>query len=594
MKRSFAFRKVAVAAIALTLGSLSQPQESMAQTINIGPNQYAFRYTLDNDYGLFFNSASQRYEFRNGSANSIFGFDANTGAMTTNLEFASGSDLRVGLNRYAFRSSVAPNEGLYVTSAQLQFRNAAATPIFAINTADGKFDSDIEFLVGKNLRVAAGNYAIRSATSPNAGLYFGAIDYELRNAAGNPVFRVSSVNGNTVANGSISASGGNSGQWNSAFGWGNHATMGYISSESDPKISGALATSAVPRWNGTQLAASAVTSSLNNATITGLPSSLMFAGTPSLFLLNLENPGGATSLQTNESRISFSKANVQVAQLGTAVNDFVIRMGTSEQFRMNPDGRTGFGTAPQASSTITANKSSNSFSGGAVHGTVSFSGSTDVVGVRGTSVGSPGYGYGAYGTGGYMGVRGEAEATTYTGSAYGVYGRATGTAGIRIGVYGNATGGTTNWASYFVGNSYVSGDMRIGSLSGATGYKLSVNGKIICTEARVQAVANWPDYVFADDYALMSLEELEKFLATEKHLPGIPSADELIEAEGFDLGDMHKMTIEKVEELTLYIIAQNKRLLVQDELREKQDATLAKQQEEIEALKVMILNLVKN
>jgi|GEM_PF-1440978 len=590
MKRSFAFRKVAVAAIALTLGSLSQPQESMAQTINIGPNQYAFRYTLDNDYGLFFNSTSQQYEFRNGSANSIFGFDANTGAMTTNLEFASGSDLRVGPNRYAFRSSVAPNVGLYATNTQLQFRNAAAAPIFAINIADGKFDSDIEFLAGKNLKVAAGNYAIRSATSPNAGLYFGAIDYELRNAAGNPVFRVSSVNGNTVANGSISASGGNSGQWNSAFGWGNHASAGYISSETDPQV-GALSLSAVPRWNGTQLVNSALSASDVGVDINSSSATPVFA-------FNATNASG-------NPLMSFRKAGLQTAWIQSFGTEFfvsnqqngnlVFRTNNLNRMTINGDGKIGVNAAPSTDSQIYAVKPEAGFSGAAIEGMVTYAGTSDVTAVRGFSVTAPGYGYGVRGTGGYRGVYGLGEGGDYAGSVYGVQGATSGTGvGTRIGVFGSATGGATNWASYFVGNSYVSGDMRIGTTDGATGYKLSVNGKIICTEARVQAIANWPDYVFEENYALMSLEDLETFLATEKHLPGIPSADELIEAEGFDLGDMHKMTIEKVEELTLYIIAQNKRLLVQDELREKQDATLEKQQEEIDALKAMIHNLVKN
>lgn len=88
----------------------------------------------------------------------------------------------------------------------------------------------------------------------------------------------------------------------------------------------------------------------------------------------------------------------------------------------------------------------------------------------------------------------------------------------------------------------------------ATGYLLSVNGKVICTEAKVQLSASWPDYVFAKDYHLMPLEELEKTIRQNQHLPNIPSSKEVTAANGIELGDMNRRLLEKVEELTLYII----------------------------------------
>ncbi len=590
MKRSFAFRKAAIAAIALTLGVMSQPQESIAQTINIGPNQYAFRYTTNPNYGLYFNATNVRYEFRNGAAAPIFAFNADNGLMNTNIEFAAGSDLRVGPNRYAFRSSVAPNIGLFATNTRIQFLNAAATPIFSIDINDGRFDTDLEFLPGRNFRVAAGNYAIRSATAPNAGIYFGNVDYEFRNAAGAPIFRVNSANGNTIASGTIAATGGNSTQWNSAFGWGNHATAGYINSESDPKI-GALGVGDVPRWSGSQLTPSILSTTTADVQINS------GASTPVLSF--------NSTLASGNPLLSFRKAGVQTAWIQSFGTDFYLAnqqngslfLRTNNQTRMsiNGDGQIGVNATPSATSSFYAVKSVAGFDGAAVEGMVTYSGTSDVTAVRGYSVTAPGYGYGVRGTGGYRGVYGFGEGGDYTGTVYGVQGATSGTGvGTRVGVYGSASGGATNWASYFVGNSYVSGDMRVGTINGATGYKLSVNGRIICTEARVQAVANWPDYVFDESYELMSLEDLEKFLAVEKHLPGIPSANEILEAEGFDLGEMHKMTLEKVEELTLYIIAQNKRLEAQDALRANQEAAMAKQQEEIDALKAMIHNLVKN
>ena len=64
---------------------------------------------------------------------------------------------------------------------------------------------------------------------------------------------------------------------------------------------------------------------------------------------------------------------------------------------------------------------------------------------------------------------------------------------------------------------------------------------------------SWPDYVFEDNYKLMPLDELEKQIRKLKHLPNIPSAAD-IEKKGIELGDMTRRLMEKVEELTLYII----------------------------------------
>ena len=95
----------------------------------------------------------------------------------------------------------------------------------------------------------------------------------------------------------------------------------------------------------------------------------------------------------------------------------------------------------------------------------------------------------------------------------------------------------------------------------ATGYQLSVAGKIIAEEVRVELRALWPDYVFGKNYKLMPLDELEKSIKKNKHLPNIPSAAE-VEKEGISLGDMNKRLMEKVEELTLYIIDINKKNMV--------------------------------
>ena len=99
----------------------------------------------------------------------------------------------------------------------------------------------------------------------------------------------------------------------------------------------------------------------------------------------------------------------------------------------------------------------------------------------------------------------------------------------------------------------VGGNVMIGTGSPATGYQLSVNGKVICTEAKVQLNSAWPDYVFASSYQKPTLYEVEDYINKHKHLPNIPSAAE-VEKDGLLLGDMQKRMMEKVEELTLYLI----------------------------------------
>lgn len=106
------------------------------------------------------------------------------------------------------------------------------------------------------------------------------------------------------------------------------------------------------------------------------------------------------------------------------------------------------------------------------------------------------------------------------------------------------------------GNSIFLDNIGIGTINPTD--KLSVNGRIRAKEVRVET-ANWPDYVFEDGYSLQDLNELESYIKSHKHLPGIPTAA-LIESDGVDLGEMNRKLLEKVEELTLYVIDLNKQL----------------------------------
>lgn len=110
------------------------------------------------------------------------------------------------------------------------------------------------------------------------------------------------------------------------------------------------------------------------------------------------------------------------------------------------------------------------------------------------------------------------------------------------------------------------GNVGIGILNIPAGYKLAVDGKIIAEELKVQLSGDWPDYVFQSDYQLASLEEVEAHIQTNGHLPNIPSATE-VEENGIAVGDMQRRMMEKIEELTLHLIEQNKQIKsLQEEL----------------------------
>jgi hypothetical protein len=115
------------------------------------------------------------------------------------------------------------------------------------------------------------------------------------------------------------------------------------------------------------------------------------------------------------------------------------------------------------------------------------------------------------------------------------------------------------------------------------GYFLAVKGKVICEELVVKLRANWPDYVFNSDYKLKDLAELESYITHNKHLPNIPSAQEVAD-KGFETGEIIKLQMEKIEELSLYLIQQNKLIAEQQKQIEKQATKALEQEKRLQAL----------
>jgi hypothetical protein len=106
-------------------------------------------------------------------------------------------------------------------------------------------------------------------------------------------------------------------------------------------------------------------------------------------------------------------------------------------------------------------------------------------------------------------------------------------------------------------------------------YRLYVERGIMTERIRVAVpgTGQWSDFVFADDYQLMPLAEVEEYIKENKHLPEIPSAEQVVK-EGIDLGAMDAKLLQKIEELTLHMIEQNKKI----ELQQKEIELLKKQQ----------------
>ncbi|AEA43888.1 hypothetical protein [Fluviicola taffensis] len=107
--------------------------------------------------------------------------------------------------------------------------------------------------------------------------------------------------------------------------------------------------------------------------------------------------------------------------------------------------------------------------------------------------------------------------------------------------------------------------------------QLDHTGLLYAREIKVN-LDNWADYVFDKNYSLMPLNELQQFINQNKHLPNVPSATEMT-TNGLNIAENSKMLMEKVEELTLYVLQINERVKTQEELVKQQQETIRLQQE---------------
>ena len=134
-------------------------------------------------------------------------------------------------------------------------------------------------------------------------------------------------------------------------------------------------------------------------------------------------------------------------------------------------------------------------------------------------------------------------------------------------------GGLNFWKVYTDQNSgknhvlFIRNDGFVGIGTSAPQSELSVNGKITAKEIEVLLTGWVPDYVFEESYDLKPLSEVEDFIKSHKHLPGVRSAQE-IQENGMNVGEMNNVLLKKVEELTLYVIELKKEI---ERIKEKRN-----------------------
>jgi len=166
------------------------------------------------------------------------------------------------------------------------------------------------------------------------------------------------------------------------------------------------------------------------------------------------------------------------------------------------------------------------------------------------------------GTGTYLGVKAyETQFTSYNGKTFALEHSFYGQTNSSISFYrgGDRQGG---FIAFSTNNNTEKmridpwGNVGIG-LTNPT-EMLTVNGKVKAKEIKVDG-AGAPDYVFEDSYKVATLEELESYIKANKHLPEIPSAKEF-ERDGIAVGEMNKLLLKKIEELTLHLIEKDKTL----------------------------------
>lgn len=316
--------------------------------------------------------------------------------------------------------------------------------------------------------------------------------------------------------GTIAATGGKSTDWNSAFSWGNHATQGYL------KGAG-LTANRLPLWNGTAMVNSGITESGGFIGV-GISSPVAPLHISSNNQESMRLNGGTSLFNGTGTFMSIYEGGAYRGYLGSysgvaedvdfgtggtnTTGNVHLVIAATPRFTLNSSGNVGIGTTTPVSrlSVVQIGTTNPTFE------------------LTNTSKG-PNISYGHFGATGDWYLRSAANA-----------------------------------GKVILQDQSASGTVAIGTTYVPAGYKLAVSGKVICSELKVQLPAAWPDYVFGEDYSLMSLTDLRNYVNANHHLPGFPSAEVVESNGGVEVGEMQRLLMEKVEELTLYILQQEEKI----------------------------------
>jgi hypothetical protein len=149
--------------------------------------------------------------------------------------------------------------------------------------------------------------------------------------------------------------------------------------------------------------------------------------------------------------------------------------------------------------------------------------------------------------------------------------------------------GSTNWS---IPKMVLNHEGNVGIGVSSPSERLTVNGNIRAREIKVENT-NWPDYVFNKSYLLPTLQQTEKHIKEKGHLPGIPSAEE-VKTNGIDLGEMNAKLLQKIEELTLHLIEQNKTIEMQQKTNSALNEKLNAQERRLSKLESQQLLIYKD
>jgi hypothetical protein len=275
-----------------------------------------------------------------------------------------------------------------------------------------------------------------------------------------------------------------------------------------------------------------------------------------------------------------------------ASNNFVLRLNSTDRFTvLNSSGNVGIGVTPTEKLHVSGNiLSTGNFTG------VNFVSSGNVSTTTGTMSTSSGNIFttsgNVYTSSGNLGVGtaspsqklhldggdflfNDATPVLYTGTGASELNRylvlmnssgTTSTSGLKAG--GVVIADDAAYANPGKNDLIVKGKVFIGqaTTTNANSYDLGVKGKIGAKDLQLET-SSWSDYVFAEDYKLPSLAEVERYINENKHLEGVPSEAE-VKANGYSVNEMDVVLLKKVEELTLYVIEQQKQI---EELKQQLD-----------------------